>query len=72
MANFTGRLALPCPESRCGMGYKFGHSSTSLTDLRTASLLLGSTLTDDFESPVCGWRISGNALHEIHTVVEEP
>ena len=57
MANFTGRLALPCPESRCGTVNKFGHSSTSLTDLRTASLLLGSTLTDGIESSV-SWRLA--------------
>jgi hypothetical protein len=54
MANFAGRLALrsTSPIAMRGWGVDFGHSSTSLTDLRTASLLLGSTLTGDFESPV--------------------
>ena len=48
MANFVGRLAIHVADRDAGMGVDFGHSSTSLTDLRTASLLLGSTLTGDF------------------------
>ena len=52
MANFAGRVALHVADRDAGMGVDFGHSSTSLTDLRTASLLLGSTLAGDFESPV--------------------
>ena len=51
MANFAGRLALHVADRDAGMGVEFGHFSTSLTDLRTASLLLGSSLTGDFESP---------------------
>jgi hypothetical protein len=37
MANFTGRLVVPCPPG-VGLAHEFGHSSTSLTDPRTASL----------------------------------
>jgi hypothetical protein len=52
MANFAGRLAIHVADRDAGMGVDFGHSSTSLTDLRTESLLLGSTLTATSESPV--------------------
>ena len=72
MANFTGRLALPCPPVRdWGMNL-----ATPPLALRTFALraYCSAELSRTALSRPClgGWKISGNALHEVHTIVEEP
>ena len=57
MANFTGRLALPCPNPDAG---PFMNLATPPLALRTFALRA--------YYPAQLW----NALHEIHTIVEEP
>lgn len=73
MANFTGRLALPCPESRCGTVINL---ATPPLDLRTFALraYYSAQLSRTALSrpSLGGWQLSGNALHEIHTIVDEP
>ena len=62
-------LRIHVPDLYAGVRYKFGHSSTSLADRRTASLGVGSTFPRDLSRPCrCERRTIGIALHEIYTV----
>jgi hypothetical protein len=73
MANFTGRLALPCENPDAGLIINLATSPLALRTFALRAYYSAQLSRTALSRPRRGgWKISGNALHEIRTIVEEP